>query len=229
MAQPQHGPAAEEVRKIDGTLRLLQSVLVASSDSASGGGRSQALLRVDSALMPSLRHLFDLLIVARPVSDTASQVLLLLLQRFDEPTLGDAGSAAHGMYSAFKWYETDSYVLHESARAALSRIVALGIKDGEEVLGCGAPLADTSASTSRSVSPEMPVLVLDGELSRDDGEGLSEHALGGGSFFYAASGGSVAESDGYVPSDTGPVSDDDDDMLAQLDMFDKELDEALRA
>ncbi|KAJ2733635.1 Cell morphogenesis protein PAG1 [Coemansia sp. BCRC 34962] len=246
MGHSQHGPAAEEVRKIDGALRLLQSVLVASSDSASGNGRSQALLRVDSALMPSLRHLFGLLIVARPISDTASQVLMLLLQRFDDPALGDAGFAAHGVYSAFKWYETDSHALHGSARAALSRIVALGIKDsgsdGEEALGCRARLADSPASASRSVTPEMPVLVLDGELSREyqlsavrllesDGDGLSEHGLDGGPFFYGASGGSVAESDNYlgVPSDTGPMSDDDEDMLAQLDMFDKELDEALRA
>ncbi|KAJ2859155.1 Cell morphogenesis protein PAG1, partial [Coemansia aciculifera] len=254
-AQP-HGPAAaaEEVRKIDVTLRLLQSVLVASSDSASAGARSQA--RLDSALMPSLRHLFDLLIVARPISDTASQVLLLLLQRFDDP--GDSGSA-HGVHLALKWYETDPHALHDAARAALSRIVALGIKDSDDeeaASGCGVPFVSGSTSTSRSVSPEMPILVIDDEIERGyqlsamhlsdgdcelpDGNGCAmsslEHGLDdiepvlgtdGGSFLYSASGGSVAGSDVGVVSDTAHIN--DDDMLAQLDMFDRELDEALRA
>ncbi|KAJ2245295.1 hypothetical protein GGI13_005889 [Coemansia sp. RSA 455] len=236
-AQQSHGPAAEEVRKIDVTLRLLQSVLVASSDSASAGARLQT--RLDSALMPSLRHLFDLLIVARPVSDTASQVLLLLLQRFDDP-----GESAHGVSSAFRWYETDPHLLHDAARAALSRIVALGFKDSDEEVAsaCGAPFVGASASTSRSVSPEMPVLVIDDEiepgyqlstLSEGDaelrgGNGLDVPDDSGrefGSFLYNVGTVPVAESD--MVSDTGLVS--DDDMLAQLDMFDKELDEALLA
>ncbi|KAJ2060269.1 Cell morphogenesis protein PAG1, partial [Coemansia sp. S2] len=219
-AQQSHGPAAEEVRKIDVTLRLLQSVLVASSDSASAGARLQT--RLDSALMPSLRHLFDLLIVARPVSDTASQVLLLLLQRFDDP-----GESVHGVVSsAFRWYETDPHLLHDAARAALSRIVALGFKDSDEEVAsaCGAPFVGASASTSRSVSPEMPVLVIDDEiepgyqpstLSEGDaelrgGNGLDVPDDSGrelGSFLYSVGTGPVAESD--MVSDTGLVSDDD--------------------
>ncbi|KAJ2440661.1 hypothetical protein GGI03_008545, partial [Coemansia sp. RSA 2337] len=218
-AQQSHGPAAEEVRKIDGTLRLLQSVLVASSDSASAGARLQT--RLDSALMPSLRHLFDLLIVARPVSDTASQVLLLLLQRFDDP-----GESAHGASLAFRWYETDPHLLHDAARAALSRIVALGFKDSDEEVdsACGAPFVGASASISRSVSPEMPVLVIDDEiepgyqpstLSEGDaelrgGNGLDVPDGSGrelGSFLYNVGTVPVAESD--MVSDTGLVSDDD--------------------
>ncbi|KAJ2831661.1 hypothetical protein FBU31_002233, partial [Coemansia sp. 'formosensis'] len=179
----------EDVRKILSALRLLHSVLAASNDP----------VRLDAALMPSLRHLFDLLIVARPISDMATQVLTLLMQRFDDlPADPAVGS----------WYETDALVLQDLARSSLARIVELGMDDDEEFVG--------SVGTSlRSVSPEMPVLVLDSSNDSHLADGLR--------------GASRRGSPEGVSEDAELMGKHDDDMLAQLDMFDRELDEALRA
>ncbi|KAJ2827350.1 hypothetical protein GGI24_002670, partial [Coemansia furcata] len=176
----------EDVRKIHLALRLLHSVLAACGD----------LVRLDAALMPSLRHLFDLLIVARPISDMATQVLTLLMQRFDdlpaEPAVGS-------------WYETDVLVLQDLARSSLAHIVELGM-DNE--------LEDSDGGSLRSVSPEMPVLVLDSS---------SDYRMAG-----ELHGASHCGSPEGVTGDEELMG-NDDDMMAQLDMFDRELDEALRA
>ncbi|KAJ2909550.1 hypothetical protein GGI21_001769 [Coemansia aciculifera] len=168
--------------------------------------------------MPSLRHLFDLLVVARPISEIASQVLLLLLQRFDEPggAVGDSGPYGFPASGLSKWYETDVHLLHDAARTALSRIVALGINSAD-----AASNDDLSVGTPRSVSPEMPVLVIDSER-------LDEQYLAYNSCEYddAVVGDDVASVD-VVSVDSLVL--EDDDMLAQLDLFDKELDEALCA
>ncbi|KAJ2811902.1 hypothetical protein H4S07_001760, partial [Coemansia furcata] len=180
----------EDVRKILSALRLLHSVLAASNDP----------VRMDAALMPSLRHLFDLLIVARPISDMATQVLTLLMQRFDDlPADPAVGS----------WYETDALVLQDLARSSLARIVELGMGDDDD------EFEGSVGTSSRSVSPEMPVLVLDSS---------NDHGLADG-----LRGASHSGSPEGVSGDEEIMGEHDDDMLAQLDMFDRELDEALRA
>ncbi|KAJ2498637.1 Cell morphogenesis protein PAG1 [Coemansia sp. RSA 1972] len=121
---------ARELRRMDVCLQLLHSIL--------GDTSTQC---VDSAMAPSLRHLFDLLVVARPISDVASRVLHVLLLRFDE--------ISTSISTNVRWYEEDERVLQSVARGALARIVALGFDQND---------AETSVS-SRSVSPEMPVLV----------------------------------------------------------------------
>ncbi|KAJ2123145.1 Cell morphogenesis protein PAG1 [Coemansia sp. RSA 720] len=114
-----------ELRRMDVCLQLLHSVL----------GDSTCF--VDSAMAPSLRHLFDLLVVARPISDLASRVLHVLL-RFDEIQVGPSSM----------WYEEDAGVLQSVARDALARIVRVGFDQSD------------AGTVSRSVSPEMPVLVI---------------------------------------------------------------------
>ncbi|KAJ2472215.1 hypothetical protein IWW56_006189, partial [Coemansia sp. RSA 2131] len=114
-----------ELRRMDVCLQLLYSVL----------GDSTCF--VDSAMAPSLRHLFDLLVVARPISDLASRVLHVLL-RFDEIQVGPSSM----------WYEEDTRVLQSVARDALARIVQVGFDQSD------------AGTVSRSVSPEMPVLVI---------------------------------------------------------------------
>ncbi|KAJ1946482.1 Cell morphogenesis protein PAG1 [Kickxella alabastrina] len=182
---------ASELRRIHTSLQLLLSVLTAGD--IGGGALRAGGLRLDSSMIPNLRHLFDLLIVARPISDTASRVLHILLQRFDDGGAGassggstnghcggidaSVGSSIYGSLSQrfedegrIAWYESDSAVLLSAARAALGRVVALGI--GPEDMEVGAVGGDNyeneeeddsmfaarfAAFSTRSVSPEMPI------------------------------------------------------------------------
>ncbi|KAJ2618593.1 hypothetical protein H4R22_005501, partial [Coemansia sp. RSA 1290] len=111
---------AAELRQIHVCLQLLYSIVTASGDVAG--------LRLNSPMAAAgLRHLFDLLIVARPISDMASQVLHTLLQRFDEVPPVSAGSMR------IHWYESDADVLQSVARSTLAGIVALGFDDAESM------------------------------------------------------------------------------------------------
>ncbi|KAJ2723932.1 Cell morphogenesis protein PAG1 [Coemansia sp. Benny D115] len=274
-----------ELRRIDICLRLLQAVLTAASgDGGSGGAIGGGLggagglrqsqhpqqLRLDLATMTpqGLRYLFDLVIAPRPISDLASRVLHVLLQRFDDSAGpvgvnggGGGGSAAAGGLNVSCWYESDQMTLVSSVRGALSRVVSLGIGranmeaemaearmrrannttddsddeddsggicydgyrvDGGPIIGNDGvysmgplPSVDVAMYTSRSTSPEMPVLVIP-DHSED-------------SNYPSATDGSLAaaeDNDNSGGGDDGSNS-DTDDILAQLDELDKELDEAL--
>ncbi|KAJ2391275.1 Cell morphogenesis protein PAG1 [Coemansia sp. RSA 2611] len=235
------GGYAGELRRIDLALQLLHSVLTA------GGETGSAQLRLDAAMAPRLRHLFDLLVVARPVSDAASRVLHVLLQRFDEvpPSLAQQqgqyqqGQYQQGQYqqpaAALRWYETDAAVLQAQARAALAGIVALGYSDDDDgsasdaAASLGASDGGTRAASvldmyggiatmSRSVSPEMPVLVIPD--ARDD-EVRVERLAPGSSFSPSPSEASLSSSSSSSSATGG--------LLAELDEFDRELDAALGA
>ncbi|KAJ2359295.1 Cell morphogenesis protein PAG1 [Coemansia sp. RSA 2618] len=205
---------AGELRRIDVCLQLLHSVLAAGGE-GSAAGAGQQLLRLDPAMVSSLRHLFDLLVVARPISDMASRVLHTLLLRFDEIPPSVSGSG-----SGIRWFESDSGVLQGVAQSALAGIVALGFDDSESLLSTDDMSAGTGefgniAMISRSISPEMPVLVIP-DVSSDEVrvERLNE---------------SAAESASSLSSSSSPESDESDtgDLLAELDEFDRELDAAL--
>ncbi|KAJ2716769.1 Cell morphogenesis protein PAG1 [Coemansia spiralis] len=204
---------AGELRKLHVCLQLLLSVLAAADPGA---------LRLDAAMAPALRHLFDLLIVARPISDLASRVLHTLLQRFADALPPPATAAtAHGLL----WYESDPAVLVATAREALAAIVARGFSVLRATAGAAESDASSSRSSStgsskpehsatpRSQSPEMPVLVIP-DASDDEVrvERLADldRAAPEPSPWTAAAGGA-----------------DPGDILAELDDFDKELDAAL--
>ncbi|KAJ2660555.1 Cell morphogenesis protein PAG1 [Coemansia sp. RSA 1200] len=263
---------AAELKGLDVCLQLLYNVLLASSDSSSssssnanacnGGGADASSAQhhgtqqfLDPAMAASLRHLFDLTIVARPISDKASQVLQILLQRFDDaPQLyhhnhnypqsalaSRTRSGDYGTRSALKWYETDPDVLLSAARAALCHVVSLGVEpttpthsidldadtsetgdwtddgtseepplpqgvDVDADLDLGMDL-NLNLVTTRSVSPEMPVL------------NIPERRL-------SSAGGSSSTSYSEHSSDESGDG-GSNDLLAELDQFDKELDEAL--
>ncbi|KAJ1894003.1 Cell morphogenesis protein PAG1, partial [Kickxella alabastrina] len=127
------------------------------------------------------------------------------------------------------WYESDSAVLLSAARAALGRVVALGI--GPEDMEFGAVGGDEDESeeendsvfavgfaafSTRSVSPEMPVLnvVSDYDGNSDNIDTADEPFI---VIDHSSAIGDVGDND----------DDNDDDLLAQLDEFDRELDEAL--
>ncbi|KAJ2612611.1 Cell morphogenesis protein PAG1 [Coemansia sp. RSA 1365] len=288
-----------ELRKLDVCLQLLYSVLVASDAGGGGstgggtsggfgsncvGGSSSGLtagLRLDAAMAPRLQHLFDLLVVARPISDQASRVLQILLQRFDDVAATSSSSAMHkrvpssllGSSSSIggnstsrsiQWYESDSTTLLDVARSALTDIVTIGfdticqtssggsdnsdndLGDNSDHVACGAENAgDVSGSIDgginifgRSVSPEMPVLVIP-DLYEDEVRigriGIpsatnKDHDAGN-----TTHGGSTKVSDnldvGSTETDDVLFTDRDHDvdvLMAQLDEFDKELDDALR-
>ncbi|KAJ1726635.1 Cell morphogenesis protein PAG1, partial [Coemansia biformis] len=238
---------ASELRRIYVCLQLIHSVLAAGD---TGGGRA-AGLRMDAAMAPSLRHLFDLLIVARPISDLASRVLNTLLQRFNDalPTpaarglapLSQCGMAAHG----FQWYESNAVTLVEAARAALAEIVAMGFDAEEAAVACasndsrgdstdaslhGGTLAmalGCASATPRSASPEMPVLVIP-DASEDEVrvERLCGYDGDHGAIGFAEQ--RVAEEDHDEIGEECDQSDKDThDIMAELDDFDRELDAAL--
>ncbi|KAJ2509194.1 hypothetical protein GGI11_005939 [Coemansia sp. RSA 2049] len=270
---------AAELKGLDVCLQLLYNVLLASSDSsntssssnantchAGGADASSAQHHgthqfLDPAMAASLRHLFDLTIVARPISDKASQVLQILLQRFDDssqlyqhnhnyPQSALASltrSGDYGTRSALKWYETDPDVLLGAARAALYHIVSLGVEpttpthsiDIDADTSEAGDWTDGNASeepplsqevdvdlgmdlnldlvTVRSVSPEMPVLNIPERRLSSAGGSDTERP---------------GESSSYPNSNSEHSSDESsdggsNDLLAELDQFDKELDEAL--
>ncbi|KAJ2759043.1 hypothetical protein IWQ57_006659, partial [Coemansia nantahalensis] len=91
---------AGELRKLHVCLQLLLSVL-------SAGDAGAHRLRLDSAMAPALRHLFDLLIVARPISDLASRVLHILLQRYADALSPPPPAATTATAHRTPWYESD--------------------------------------------------------------------------------------------------------------------------
>ncbi|KAJ1893991.1 Cell morphogenesis protein PAG1, partial [Kickxella alabastrina] len=127
------------------------------------------------------------------------------------------------------WYESDSAVLMSAARAALGRIVALGIgPEDMEVRAVGGDddeskeeddsvfAARFAAFSTRSVSPELPVLnvVSDYDSNNDNIDTADDPFI---VIDHSSAIGDVGDND----------DDNDDDLLAQLDEFDRELDEAL--
>ncbi|KAJ1987637.1 Cell morphogenesis protein PAG1 [Coemansia umbellata] len=259
-----------ELRRIDACLQLLHSVLLASS---SDSGLRGSVFILDASMMPSLRHLFDLLIVARPISDLASQVLQILLQRFDDVPVP-------AMLSEIKWYESDPLVLLNAGRSALGRVVALGIGPSNtatsySTFAINGGQSNMDDGSVRSTTPEMPVLNIVSDVNNTY-TGSSEQIMGeeragqhdfsipssftvsphllqqssgnvtGGHYVvdYAADTHeahrytSSVEEDAYSLSNNeshhqsdaeNNNGDDDGDLLAQLDEFDRELDEALQA
>ncbi|KAJ2158674.1 Cell morphogenesis protein PAG1 [Coemansia sp. RSA 552] len=214
---------AGELRRLHISLRLLHSVLTAAA--------GVAALRLDAAMAPGLHHLFALLTVSRPISELASRVVHLILQRCDEVSM-----APRLVGVGLRWYESDTAILLSAARSALAGIVSLGfVSDGSEddddddVLGQGGSLAPVPTSTTsmqsiqmRSVSPEMPVLVIPGAA---DPRSLSpempvlvipDHA----------SDQETIETDDHS-SISQSNSDSSDGLLAELDEFDRELDAVL--
>ncbi|KAJ1721770.1 Cell morphogenesis protein PAG1 [Coemansia erecta] len=197
--------SSAELRRIDLCLQLLLSVLHASDSGHLG---------IDPAMMPKVRHLLDLVIVAQPISDLASRVLQVLLQRFDDGVAGSAGSED----GRVPWYESDPVILLSVARAALAHVVSRGIgsEDGSEEassfvisrrtsLSLSPTSSLSSSSSSSSSSVAMPVLVTGNQNDAVDGE--------------------------YGDLNGNNDDDDDDglgdDLLAQLDEFDRELDAVL--
>ncbi|KAI8321104.1 hypothetical protein GQ54DRAFT_298191 [Martensiomyces pterosporus] len=294
-----HSSVHAELRRIDVALQLLYSVVsfgdsyVASAAATGSAGGKRHGMRLDRAMLPSLKHLFDLLIVARPISDSASRVLHILLQRFDE--FGGSASAQPwgvvegGSERRVRWFESDPLVLLDAARRALSRVVAFGVGQEDDGSSGAADIGTDDDETAsyidmdmvmpRSVSPEMPVLVIPGEstddvrverlalrdsqLRADDGR-CSEESVGdnrrslsdstpyaehldenhrssiGGDFgsLVSSSISSSSSAAAYASESISDESDDgdgdgdgndDEDLLAQLDEFDKVLDEALLA
>ncbi|KAJ1874016.1 Cell morphogenesis protein PAG1 [Coemansia sp. RSA 990] len=214
---------AAELRQIHVCLQLLYSIVTASGDVAG--------LRLNSPMAAAgLRHLFDLLIVARPISDMASQVLHTLLQRFDEVPPVSAGSMR------IHWYESDADVLQSVARSTLAGIVALGFDDAESmaVSSChGLAKVNTGSMVARSVSPEMPVLVIP---DSDDDEVRVERLAdtlqtdarisGAGRHKSPLSAGNISA----LPTSSSSSSSNDSEtsgLLAELDEFDRELDALL--
>ncbi|KAJ2080522.1 Cell morphogenesis protein PAG1 [Coemansia sp. RSA 988] len=286
---------ASELRKIDICLQLLHSLLMASDtsggSSAGGGdvgssgvggsssGRS-AGLRLDTAMAPRLQHLFDLLVVARPISDQASCVLSILLQRFDDVAatpssssaihkrvssslLGSGGSSggSSGVTHSIQWYESDSTTLLSVARSALANIVTLGFDAMEQPSSSDSDNSDNSGDSAirntenvddkrggigsginipvRSVSPEMPVLVIPD--SYEDEVRIGRMAIASANnkegrdvnTFYEDLTKLSNNSDLGMATTDAVVSfkeedHDDTDLMAQLDEFDRELDDALR-
>ncbi|KAJ1847449.1 Cell morphogenesis protein PAG1, partial [Coemansia sp. RSA 2703] len=106
--------SSAELRRVDLCLQLLLSVLHAGDSGHVG---------IDPAMMPKVRHLLDLVIVAQPISDPAFRVLQVLLQRFDDGMVGSVGSED----GRVPWYESDPVILLSVARAALAHVVARGI------------------------------------------------------------------------------------------------------
>ncbi|KAJ2801790.1 Cell morphogenesis protein PAG1 [Coemansia guatemalensis] len=286
-----------ELRKIDVCLQLLHSVLVASdtggggSSSSTGGGDTgssfiggsssgrTAGLRLDSAMAPRLQHLFELLVVARPISDQASRVLNILLQRFDDVVVTSSsssamhkrvpssllGSGSSGGSSStsrsIQWYESDSTTLLAVARSALADIVTFGFdamghtsssdsdnSDNGDSVARGAGNADNERASidgginmpARSVSPEMPVLVIPDSYedevrigrmaiaSANDKEELDAGITPDEGLTKPSGSQKVGDvtTDATIPFDDGEH--DVDDLMAQLDEFDRELDDALR-
>ncbi|KAJ1961121.1 Cell morphogenesis protein PAG1, partial [Dipsacomyces acuminosporus] len=282
-------PVYDELRRINVALQLLYSVVsfgdahAAANNSGTGGGGRQGM-RLDRAMLPSLKYLFDLVIVARPISDTASRVLHVLLQKFDEFAGSSSsqtwaiadGSSRLGSQEALSWFESDSYVLLSSARHALSQVVALGLEQDDAQSTDLDLLSDQSdidtddeqvepystnipLGVSRSASPEMPTLVIPGESTDDlrveklalrygvgmlsgvDGDGafapythdsaVGQYTLDGPERNGEESGSAHGQGNDATSTDSedGNTSGGEEDLLAQLDAFDKVLDEALLA
>ncbi|KAJ2596639.1 hypothetical protein H4R99_004843, partial [Coemansia sp. RSA 1722] len=183
-----------ELRRVDLCLQLLMSVLGAAASGESGVGRT----RMCGEMMSKLRHLLDLVIVAKPVSDKASRVLQVLLQRFDEgcPVNGScSGLAEEG--DEYLWYQSDAVVLLSAARNALARLVSFGI-DQEQAQSSDSEDYAKESSSDESCGSNRSVLVSEPASSTPSSASLS------------------------LSSDFGG-----DDILAQLDEFDKELDAVL--
>ncbi|KAJ2585605.1 hypothetical protein H4R99_008672 [Coemansia sp. RSA 1722] len=149
--------------------------------------------------MSKLRHLLDLVIVAKPVSDKASRVLQVLLQRFDEgcPANGSCSGLAEEGDRRYLWYQSDAVVLLSAARNALARLVGFGI-DQEQAQPSDSEAYAEESSGDESCESTRSVLVSAPASSTPSSASLS------------------------LSSDFGG-----DDILAQLDEFDKELDAVL--
>ncbi|KAJ2850908.1 Cell morphogenesis protein PAG1 [Coemansia brasiliensis] len=218
---------AAELRQIYVCLQLLYSIVTASGDNTGSG-----TLRLNSSMAAAgLRHLFDLLIVARPISDMASQVLHTLLQRFDEVPPVSAGSMR------IHWYESDADVLQSVARSTLAGIVALGFDDAESMAlsSChGVELAKVNADSwegaARSVSPEMPVLVIPDE-DEVRVERLANALHSGVHISDSSQHKSLLPVSSHTDNASQTVTSSDDPetsgLLAELDEFDRELDALL--
>ncbi|KAJ1849431.1 hypothetical protein LPJ57_008358 [Coemansia sp. RSA 486] len=184
-----------ELRRVDLCLQLLMSVLGAAASGESGVGRT----RMCGEMMSKLRHLLDLVIVAKPVSDKASRVLQVLLQRFDEgcPANGSCSGLAEEGDRRYLWYQSDAVVLLSAARNALARLVGFGI-DQEQAQPSDSEAYAEESSGDESCESTRSVLVSAPASSTPSSASLS------------------------LSSDFGG-----DDILAQLDEFDKELDAVL--
>ncbi|KAJ2086514.1 Cell morphogenesis protein PAG1 [Coemansia sp. RSA 986] len=198
-----------ELRKLDICLQLLYSVLLASSDSSGGGANVNPSMPhgvlLDSTMAASLKHLFDLTIVAKPISDQASRVLQIMLQRFDDVqpastsqiNSGESGDKKRSQPDGVLWYEADAMILLNVARMALCRVVSQGMTEQQQpsLISTGEPAPmypafespppavvtslppggmarepmdnNMSSASIRSVSPEMPVLIIPDMASSD--------------------------------------------------------------